>query len=166
MGLLSYTNLEDGFAATANVFNERFAAIYNAFNGNISADNLSNGAVTTPKLADRSVTAEKMATELYVDDNGWTVLDVGGIKTYTRQLSVSKLINGGGTRSELGRFDPPVGRTNSNVSVVATWYGGFSGHLVIAGETRGGQIAIEGGNIWPSALTFTGKVNIQATDII
>lgn len=61
MGLLQYVNLEDNTPATANKFNERFAAIIKAINGNIEADNLKNSAVTTAKIANGAVTNDKVA---------------------------------------------------------------------------------------------------------
>ena len=167
MGLLSYIQIEDGWAGSANLWNERFGKIYDEFNGNIEAVNLKNGAVTTPKLADGAVTAAKLDTQLSIDDNGWTVLNLGGVKSYTRSIPViSKTIGGSGTRAELGRVPAPIGRTIDNVALVATYMGGYSGHIVVNSEKSGGEIAISGGNIWPSALTFDGQVFVQVTEII
>lgn len=62
MGLISYTQLEDGTAATANSINTRFARVYDLVNGNIDSQNLSNSAVTESKIASESVTASKLAS--------------------------------------------------------------------------------------------------------
>ena len=40
MGLISYSQLQDGTEAVANDLNNRFGTIYNEFNGNIDAANL------------------------------------------------------------------------------------------------------------------------------
>lgn len=182
MGLISYQQLEDGVTASANLWNERFGVITNEINGNLDGANLKNSSITTAKIADRSVTADKIKTELYVDDNGWTVHDLGTHKIYTRQLTVTgpggghnkdkvgKVIQGNGTRAALGEFRPPVGRSNSNINVVATWFGNYTGHLVVAAEPRTFAglpvVAIEGGNIWPFPLAFEGKVNVQAMETL
>jgi hypothetical protein len=61
VGLINYEQLEDGFDASANLWNERFGKIYGEFNGNIDSANLKNGAVTSSKLAPGSVTNDKLA---------------------------------------------------------------------------------------------------------
>lgn len=178
MGLISYEQLEDGFVASANLWNERFGKLYGEFNGNIDSANLKNGAVTREKIANNAVNKDKLDMSLYIDENGWTVSDMGGIKSYSRQLTVTgsgggsnnnatgKVINGNGNRDNLGNFPAPIGRTVNNLSVVATWFGNYTGHLVVAAEARGDQIHVEGGNIWPNSLAFEGKVNIQATELL
>lgn len=179
MGLIQYEQIEDGYDASANLWNERFAVLFNEINGNLDSSNIKNSSITREKIAPKSVSADKLDTDLYVDDNGWTVHDMGTHKTYTRQLNVTGpgggsnkdskglVVGGNGTRKALGNFLPPVGRTSANISVVATWYGNYTGHLVVAAEPRGnGRIYIEGGNIWPSSLAFQGKVNIQAVELI
>lgn len=114
MGLISYDQLEDDVDATANLFNERFAKIYNEFNGNITAANLFNGAVTTPKIADGAVTSAKLNLNYSIDDNGWQVFDFGPFKRYVRSVVTSP----GGTRN----FDDipyPVGVSRDEVKEVA-----------------------------------------------
>lgn len=51
MGLITYTNLEDGTPVTANIFNERFAQIVAELNGNIAAVNMLDAGITKEKLA-------------------------------------------------------------------------------------------------------------------
>ena len=60
MGLLSYEQIEDGFSATANLWNSRFAPLYDEINGNLDTQNLKNEAVTEPKLGPLAVTAPKI----------------------------------------------------------------------------------------------------------
>ena len=68
MALISYEQLEDGFDASANLWNERFGKIYGEFNGNIDSANLKNGAVTREKIATGAVTSDKIATNRYIDN--------------------------------------------------------------------------------------------------
>lgn len=70
MGLLNLTNLEDGFTASANIFNERFGAIADVLNGNIDTANLAQYAVTREKLAPQSVTTDKLSLDSTVNANG------------------------------------------------------------------------------------------------
>lgn len=50
MGLITYTNLEDGTPVTANVFNERFAQIIAQLNGQIDENNLKDAGISKAKL--------------------------------------------------------------------------------------------------------------------
>ena len=93
MGLITYTQLEDGQTADANKFNQRFGVIVDEINGNLDSFNLQNGAITRAKLADGAVNSAKMEITTYIDDNGWTVTDIGGNKTYRKQYSGNPTIN-------------------------------------------------------------------------
>ena len=176
--LLNIQPIEPGDAASPNLWNSRFSAISEVLNGNVDSDNLRNGAVTREKIANQSIDSSKLDIQKYVDANGWTVTDMGGLKTYSRVLTVDGsqpdgngnpgavgfLIGGNGARRDLGLFPPPVGRTINNVNVTATYFGNYSGHLVVSGEMRSPNIMIAGGNIWPSKLSYKGKVFVQATE--
>lgn len=180
MGLISYTQIEDGQEASANSLNVRFGKIHEEINGKLDASNIKDNAITGDKIANGAIDKNKLDIKQYIDDNGWTVTDMGGIKTYNRIVMVdgseydgngnpgSKglLIDGNGARRELVSFPPPVGRRVDNVSIVATYFGGYSGHLVVSGEIIDNKIMIAGGNIWPNKLSFKGKVFIQAADLI
>ena len=61
MGLITYEQIEDGFSATANLWNSRFSKVYDLVNGNLDSQNLANNAVTEPKIASEAVTAPKLA---------------------------------------------------------------------------------------------------------
>lgn len=63
MGLLSYEQIEDGYSASGNLWNSRFAPLYDEINGNLDAQNLKNNAVTEPKIATGSVTASKLGAQ-------------------------------------------------------------------------------------------------------
>lgn len=178
--LLNIQNIEPGDAASPNLWNSRFAAIQTVLNGNVDSDNLKAGAVTREKIANQAIDSSKIDIVKYVDANGWTVVDFGGSKTYSRVLTVDgnqadgngnpgaigMLIGGNGQRRDLGTFPPPVGRTNQNIAVVGTYFGIYSGHLVVSGEMRDGNIMIAGGNIWPNQLSYKGKVFVQATELV
>lgn len=51
MGLINYTNLEDGTKITANIFNERFGQIIALLNGGLDSSNFANGGVGVSSLA-------------------------------------------------------------------------------------------------------------------
>lgn len=85
MGLINYEQLEDGFDASANLWNERFGILFNEINGNLDSANLKNGAVTNPKIAPGAVTSDKLGFEQYVDDNGWLITDLGLVKLATKK---------------------------------------------------------------------------------
>jgi len=169
MGLVNITPIEDGTSATANSINEPIGKLAGEINGNLDSANLSNGAVTTAKLADASVTSAKISTSVYVDDNGWTVHDLGTSKTYSRKITISNItIGGSGARSTLGVFQPPIGRTRENVVLMFSWIGSYSGHIVLGAEYSGtaGQTDINAANVWPAALTFNGTVQVTAVESI
>lgn len=50
MPLLSITDLTNGTAADANIWNTRFAAIANILNGNLDADNYKDASITLAKM--------------------------------------------------------------------------------------------------------------------
>lgn len=85
MGLINYEQIEDGFDASANLWNERYGIIFDEINGNLDSANLKNGAVTEAKIADGAVTSAKLGFEQYVDDNGWLITDLGLVKLATKQ---------------------------------------------------------------------------------
>ena len=82
--LVNIEPIQTGASATPNLWNQRFAAITSAINGNIDSDNLKNNAVTREKIAPGAVTSDKLFVDRYIDDSGWTVSDYGGYKRYTR----------------------------------------------------------------------------------
>lgn len=67
MGLITYTNLEDGTPVTANIFNERFAQIVAQINGNLAAVNMLNGGITKEKLAAEVYEALYPVGSMYVN---------------------------------------------------------------------------------------------------
>jgi len=178
MGLITIDNIEDATLASANVFNQRFGKIVDVINGNIESANLKNSAVTREKIATGAVTSDKIATNRYIDENGWTVNDLGTTKTYTyihevtgsendNNGSIGLLIQGNGSRRTLVSLQPPVGRTVANIYITATYSGVYSGHLVVnGGEYPASTLDISGGNIWNNPLSFKGRVVIQATEAL
>lgn len=51
MGLISYTNMEDGQVASANIYNSRFSNIVKEINGNLDSSNIKNGSVSAANLS-------------------------------------------------------------------------------------------------------------------
>jgi len=178
--IATITPITNGDAASPNLWNSRYAAITEVLNGNVDSDNLKNGGVTREKIANQAIDSSKIDIQKYVDANGWTVVDFGGSKSYSRVLTVDGnqadgngspgqigfLIGGNGVRRDLGTFPPPVGRTVNNINVTASYFGVYSGHLATSGEIRSTDIMIAGGNIWPNQLSFKGKVFVQATETV
>ena len=175
--LVNIQNIQVGDVATPNLFNSRFAALAEVINGNVDSDNLKSGAVTRSKIAQGAIDSSKLDIQKYVDANGWTVTDLGGIKTYTRSIEITgtqtdfnghkgKLIAGNGSRESFGDYNAPVGRTADNISVNVSYFGEYAGHMAISGELRNsGKILIAGGNIYPAPLAFSGKVFVQVQEI-
>jgi hypothetical protein len=62
MGLISYSQIQDGTTATASQVNTPLTTIYNEFNGNISGVNFADGAITNTKIANGAVTPAKLDT--------------------------------------------------------------------------------------------------------
>lgn len=50
MGLINYTNIEDGTPITANVFNQRFAQIISVINGGLGSENFTAGGIPPEAL--------------------------------------------------------------------------------------------------------------------
>ena len=51
MGLINYTNLEDGTPVTANMFNQRFGSIVAALNGGLDAANFKAGGIPVAAIS-------------------------------------------------------------------------------------------------------------------
>lgn len=166
--IININPIEPGDAASPNLWNSRFAAITEVVNGNIDSDNLKNGSVTREKIASGAISSDKIAVDRYVDANGWTVNDLGTTKTYTYSYAISGVSMPGLARKDnLPTIQPPVGRTRDNITMTTTWYGGYSGHALPGVEAGAGtSIAVMFGNLYQTALTFTGTVYIQATEKI
>lgn len=61
MGLINFSNIQDGTTIDANDVNGPFNTIYDEFNGNITNANIaSNAAIAGTKLADDAITASKI----------------------------------------------------------------------------------------------------------
>lgn len=93
MGLINYEQLEDGFDASANLWNERFGILFNEINGNLDSANLKNASITTAKIAPGAVTSDKLDVNVYIDDNGWTVTDYGTSKEYRLRYAGTTTLN-------------------------------------------------------------------------
>jgi len=61
MTLVSFTNITDGTTIDAADVNTPLNTIYNAFNGNIDATNITDGAITGSKIASAVITPDKVA---------------------------------------------------------------------------------------------------------
>ena len=171
MGLINYTQIEDGQDASANGLNERFGKIIDTVNGNIDTENIKNGSITREKIAPASITSDKIDTDRYYDENGWLVNDLGTTKTYSYVYDIVNVVISYGTRKDnMTPINPPVGRTRDNLVFTTTWYGGYSGHAIPGIEAgAGSKIKVMLGNQYAPAnasgeLTFNGKIFITAVE--
>lgn len=165
MGLVTFDNIENGTSATANVWNERFGKLKDTLNGNVDTVNLKDGGVTREKIAAGAITSDKIDTDRYTDANGWQVNDLGTSKTYTRSVTVAGLNLGEGIRGEAANLPPPVGRTRDNIVISLTWYGGYSGHVLLGAEdSTPPNFTVQIAHNWPSPLTMGGTVHITAVE--
>ena len=69
MGLVSYTNLEDGQQASANDINQRFGDVLAQVNGNLDASNISNGSLTRELFTNDALTAAWPIGSVYMSVN-------------------------------------------------------------------------------------------------
>ena len=175
MGLITYTNLEDDTTADANKFNTRFGAIIDEVNGNLDSANLKNGAVTTSKLADGAVTSAKMDTDQYIDANGWTVTDVGGVLSWRRSwalnsVTVPPLTQGVGFYTVEEAVNLPEGLSDDQgLLIQSDFYGGYGGRMFPALDTGNGAVGTPVVhprlllvNMYPTAISgLNGVVTMQ-----
>ncbi len=88
MGLIHYEQLEDGFDASANLWNERFGILFKEINGNLDAQNIKNEAITTAKIAPGAVTNDKLSIMSdYDNDGNWVKFGNFMIQWGTSQVS-------------------------------------------------------------------------------
>lgn len=66
MGLVSYTNLEDGNPAGANDINQRFGDILGQLNGNLDAQNIRNGSLTRELFTQDALSAAWPVNSVYI----------------------------------------------------------------------------------------------------
>lgn len=66
MTLVSYTNIEDGVSADANVWNSRYGDILAVLNGNIDASNIKNGSITRELFASDAISAAWPVGSIYI----------------------------------------------------------------------------------------------------
>lgn len=113
MGLITYEQIEDGYDASANVFNRRFGKIHDLLNGNIDSANLATGAVHRRNIATGAISSDKLGFEQYTDDNGWLITDLGLVKLATkhRTFKIPKYAQGAGgyVTFDTGMAANPVG---------------------------------------------------------
>lgn len=104
------------------------------------------------------------------DANGWTVRDYGSHKTYEKSFAYSGSVSGAGNRATVATSQAlPIGVASVAVPrAYVSWRGNYAGHAVPGFEadtaTPGTTFGINVGNIWSSALTFTGFVDVMLVD--
>lgn len=131
MGLINYVQLDDGDAASANAFNERFGQIVNTLNGNLDSANFKAGGIPVSALADSVF--EKMwpvgsiYTNAAVNTNPASLLGFGTWTSFgtgrvlvgvdADQTEFSDLGKTGGDKnlqSHTHVIDPPATNTTTN----------------------------------------------------
>ncbi len=101
MGLISYTNLEDGTPITANIFNERFGQIISVLNGGLDQNNFANGGI--PASALQSSVFEK-------------IYPVGSLYYNATDNTDPATLLGFGTWTQFAAGRVPVGYDSSNTN--------------------------------------------------
>lgn len=109
MGLITYTNLEDGTPITANVFNKRFAQIIAQVNGNLDAANFANDGISKEKLKQEVYESIYPVGSMYVNftdsTNPATLLGFG-----TWQAIAGRMVAGyDGTQTEFNASEKTGG---------------------------------------------------------
>lgn len=69
MGLVQYTNLEDGNPASANDINKRFGDVLAQVNGNLDATNIKNGSLTRELFSTDALLAAWPVGSVYISVN-------------------------------------------------------------------------------------------------
>lgn len=99
MGLINFTQINDGDEASDTLFNTRFGQIVDEVNGNLDQDNIKDGSITTAKIVNTSITPLKMNLTKSVDANGWTVYDYGSWKEYHKRVTFTFNLGAGGVQA-------------------------------------------------------------------
>lgn len=154
MPLLSYDPMEDGNAASANLWNVRLSKIHDLFNGNLDAANLANGAVTTPKIADGAVTSPKMNLDSGTDDNGWSYYSLGNYKYYVKSQAWDDTpagrLNQGAYRYGIGSLLMPVGVDQGSTFWMGCTYTSGIQHMLKPYWTDSTHLATMAWNVGPN----------------
>ena len=143
MGLINYSNIEDGTTIDAADVNTPLTTIYNDYNGNIDSNNLADNAVTTAKIGDGAVTNAKLSTtagELGREWTSWTpTFSASNPMTWTsvtvseaKYLQIGKTVffriraggTTGGTASNQLQFTLPTNQTSSESISIASGFVG------------------------------------------
>lgn len=119
MGLISYTNLEDGTPVTANIFNERFAQIIAQLNGNLDENNFKNEGISKEKLKVEVYESIYPVGSMYVnftnDTNPATLLGFG-----TWQAVAGRMVVGyDATQTEFNAAEKTGGDKTHNHALTA-----------------------------------------------
>lgn len=61
MGLISYSNIQDGTTADGADVNTPLNTIYNEFNGNIDSSNIKDNSIINAKIYDNAISGNKLA---------------------------------------------------------------------------------------------------------
>ncbi len=159
MGLINYTNIEDNTPALANGLNERFGAIVDEVNGNLSSQNLANSAVTREKIAPGAVSSDKLDLSYTTDANGWQVFDFGPFKRYVRSVVTLP-----GSSRNFDAIPYPVGVVRANVKEVSValtataddgtgdWGRVWVSARLNASDIQGFQKQFDPANVFPTGL--------------
>lgn len=101
MGLISYSNIQDGTTADGADVNTPLNTIYNEFNGSIDSNNIKDnsiiaskiydGAVSTVKIADASVTLAKLENKVTTTASTATLTPTTQVQIVTAQAEAITL---------------------------------------------------------------------------
>lgn len=158
MGLINYTNIEDGSDASANTLNQRFGDIVGMINGNLDTQNLKNFAVTREKIAPASISSDKLLVDRYVDEFGWTVSDFGTYKRYSKSGTISQTIPGNAFQYITTGVSLPLG--TSMADVVGSFLAVTDQAISIGFNTNASNITFNVQNKYGSPAPCNGSWNL------
>jgi hypothetical protein len=150
MGVVSLSLPADGSTGTVSQYNTPLTTIQTELNGRLDTNNIAAGGVGTSQLAAASVTSAKLSVTPTADANGWTVIDLGGVKLATKRVTFSQTVATTGSTLTLSSTNLPVAIANLSLAksmVFSTNVTGFAYALTVNFE----------GATTATALNFTAK---------
>lgn len=120
MGLINYTNIEDGDEAGANDINQRFGNVLSQVNGNLDSTNIKKGSLTR---------------ELFASDSLLAAWPIGSIYITVEDVNPSSVLGGSWVRFASGRTIVGVDGTQSEFKDVEK----EGGHKELQAHTHNGR---------------------------
>jgi hypothetical protein len=156
MGIIVKPNtFSNNTAAQASEVNSNFDTIFNDYNGNIGAANISSSAITTAKIADSAVTTVKIA------DSNVTTAKIADSSVTTAKIAAGAVTN--------AKLDTATGGLGAAFTTYTPTLTGFSATTVNSGRyLQIGKLVLLyvdiNGTSSTTGFTFTLPVAAKGTD--